>query len=58
MYGFSAYSGSKFALRAFAEVLQQELEDSGPKVTIVYPPDMDTPGFAVMLRFIEFLNSY
>ncbi|KAA3673382.1 3-dehydrosphinganine reductase [Paragonimus westermani] len=46
VYGLAAYSGSKYALRGFAEVLRMELEPSGPLVTLAFPPDTDTPGLA------------
>eukprot|EP00108_Taenia_solium_P008551 TsM_000600700 transcript=TsM_000600700 gene=TsM_000600700 len=44
IYGFSAYAAAKAAITTFADILQQELEDVGPAVTIVFPPDTDTPG--------------
>ncbi|TGZ63689.1 hypothetical protein CRM22_006777 [Opisthorchis felineus] len=47
IYGFAAYSASKYAMRGFAEVLRMELEHSGPLVTLAFPPDTDTPGLAV-----------
>jgi 3-dehydrosphinganine reductase len=43
IYGFSAYAASKFALRGFAECLRQELLAHGITVTLVFPPDTDTP---------------
>jgi 3-dehydrosphinganine reductase len=43
LYGYSAYAPSKFALRGFAEVLRGELKPDGIGVSIVYPPDTDTP---------------
>ena len=43
LYGYSAYSPSKFALRGLAESLRGELKQKGIKVSIVYPPDTDTP---------------
>jgi len=46
LWGMSAYCTSKFALRGFADALGMELEGSNTAVTIVYPPDMNTPGFA------------
>ncbi|CAL8078205.1 unnamed protein product [Calicophoron daubneyi] len=46
VYGYAAYSGSKYALRGFSEVLRMELEHTGPLVTTAFPPDTDTPGFA------------
>nr|UVW99772.1 3-dehydrosphinganine reductase [Nephotettix cincticeps] len=46
VFGFSAYSPSKFALRGFAECLDMEVRSYGVKVTLCMPPDTDTPGFA------------
>ena len=46
IYGYSAYSSSKFALRGLAESLRGELKPQGIGVTIVYPPDTDTPQLA------------
>lgn len=46
IYGYSAYSPTKFALRGLAESLRAELHPEGIGVSIVHPPDTDTPGFA------------
>lgn len=46
IFGYTAYSASKFALRALAEALQMELAPYGTFVSLVCPPDLDTPGFA------------
>jgi len=43
VYGYSAYSPSKFAIRGLASVLRGELKPDGVGVSIVYPPDTDTP---------------
>ncbi|EAW37894.1 SDR family oxidoreductase [Lyngbya sp. PCC 8106] len=43
IYGYTPYSPSKFALRGLAESLRGELKPLGIQVTIVYPPDTDTP---------------
>jgi 3-dehydrosphinganine reductase len=43
IYGYSAYSPSKFAVRGLAESLRGELKGLGVGVSIVYPPDTDTP---------------
>jgi len=43
IYGYSAYAPSKFAMRALAEVLRLELKPRGILVSLVYPPDTDTP---------------
>jgi short-subunit dehydrogenase len=44
--GYAAYSPAKFAVMGFSEVLRHELKPKGIKVSVVCPPDMDTPGFA------------
>lgn len=43
LYGYTPYSPSKFALRGLAESLRGELKCLGIGVSIVYPPDTDTP---------------
>ena len=45
VYGFTAYSASKFALRGIAEALHMELSPKNVSVQVIYPPDTDTPGF-------------
>jgi 3-dehydrosphinganine reductase len=46
IFGYSAYAPSKFAVRGLAEVLRAELAPEGIGVSIVYPPDTDTPQLA------------
>jgi len=46
LFGYSAYAPSKFALRGLAESLRAELKGSGVQVSVVYPPDTDTPQLA------------
>nr|CAG4643703.1 EOG090X00M6 [Lepidurus arcticus] len=46
VYGFSAYSPTKFALKGLAEALLMEVKPFGISVTVSFPPDTDTPGFA------------
>ncbi|XP_078440263.1 3-dehydrosphinganine reductase TSC10B-like isoform X2 [Wolffia australiana] len=46
-YGYTAYSASKFALRGLAEALQQEVINNDIHVSLVFPPDTDTPGFQI-----------
>ncbi|XP_062986349.1 3-ketodihydrosphingosine reductase [Elgaria multicarinata webbii] len=46
VFGYSAYSATKFALRGLAEALQMEVKPYNIYVTIAYPPDTDTPGYA------------
>lgn len=43
IYGYTAYSASKFALVGFAECLRQDLLGHGIAVSLVFPPDTDTP---------------
>jgi 3-dehydrosphinganine reductase len=43
IYGYTPYSPTKFALRGLAESLRGELKPMGVHISIVYPPDTDTP---------------
>lgn len=45
IFGYSAYSASKFALTGFAQCLQMEVKRYGVAVSLVFPPDTDTPMF-------------
>lgn len=42
IYGYTAYSGSKFAVRGFSDALRNELKPHNIQVSIVFPPDTDT----------------
>jgi 3-dehydrosphinganine reductase len=46
VYGYSAYSAAKYGVMGFSEVLRSELAPHGVRVSVVCPPDVDTPGFA------------
>lgn len=46
VFGYGAYSPTKFAVSGLCEVLRQELKPQGITVTVVYPPDVDTPMLA------------
>ncbi|XP_018908328.2 3-ketodihydrosphingosine reductase [Bemisia tabaci] len=46
IYGYPAYTCSKFGLRGFAETLRMEVKPYNISVTLALPPDTDTPGFA------------
>jgi 3-dehydrosphinganine reductase len=50
IYGYAAYAPSKFALTAFSEVLRQELRPRGITVSVLLPPDTDTPQLAAENR--------
>ncbi len=43
VFGFSAYAASKFALTGLAESIRNEAKDYGIGVTMIFPPDTDTP---------------
>ncbi len=43
LFGYTPYSPTKFAVRGLAESLRGELKPYGIGVSIVYPPDTDTP---------------
>ncbi|NEP04749.1 MAG: SDR family oxidoreductase [Okeania sp. SIO2G4] len=47
IYGYTPYCPSKFAIRGLAESLRGELKLSGISVSVVYPPDTDTPQLEV-----------
>lgn len=47
LVGYASYAPSKFALVGLAEVLRHELKPNGINISILYPPDTDTPGFEI-----------
>lgn len=46
VYGYSAYSAAKFGVMGLAEVLRCELKPHGIGVSVLCPPNVDTPGYA------------
>ncbi len=46
VFGYTAYGGSKFAVTGFTEALRQEMKPHGVGVTLLCPPDTDTPQLA------------
>jgi 3-dehydrosphinganine reductase len=48
-YGYAAYSASKYALRGLSDVLRIELKPYRIRLSVVYPPDTDTPSLAAEL---------
>jgi 3-dehydrosphinganine reductase len=44
-FGYTAYSAAKFAVRGFSDALAQEMRPYGIHVSVVFPPNADTPGF-------------
>jgi 3-dehydrosphinganine reductase len=43
LFGYSTYCSTKFALRGLAEGLRAELKADNVGVSVVYPPDAETP---------------
>jgi short-subunit dehydrogenase len=43
-FGYAAYVPSKYAVRGFSDSLRLELKPLGIRVSVVFPPDTDTPG--------------
>ncbi|UMM30356.1 hypothetical protein L5515_012271 [Caenorhabditis briggsae] len=50
IFGYSAYSPTKFALRGFADTLHMELLPYKVNVAVLYPPNTDTEGFKLELE--------
>jgi 3-dehydrosphinganine reductase len=46
VYGYTGYSAAKFAVMGFTEALRFEMKPQGVRVSVVCPPDTDTPGLA------------
>jgi 3-dehydrosphinganine reductase len=42
-YGYTAYGATKYAVQGFTDVLRSEMKPLGIDVSIVFPPDTDTP---------------
>jgi len=46
IYGYTAYAPSKYAVRGFSRCLRAEMVPKGINVSVVLPPDTDTPQLA------------
>ena len=46
LIGYGTYAPAKSAVIGFSEVLRHEMKPHGVRVSVVCPPDVDTPGFA------------
>ena len=44
--GYGTYTPAKFAVVGFSEVLRHEMKPHGIQVSVVFPPDVETPGFS------------
>lgn len=49
-FGYTDYAASKFALMGLTQSLKSELKPQGVGISILCPPDTDTPGFEVENR--------
>ncbi len=47
VFGYTDYAASKFAIIGFSESLRNEIEKYNIGVSVLCPPDTDTPGFAI-----------
>ena len=45
IYGYTAYAASKFAITGFVDCLRQEMLPHNVTVSVLFPPDTDTPQF-------------
>ena len=45
IYGYTAYSAAKFAVRGYLDVLRMEMKDKGVHVACAYPGDVRTPQY-------------
>jgi 3-dehydrosphinganine reductase len=45
IFGYTDYAASKFGVIGFSEALRAELKPDGVRVSVLCPPDTDTPGF-------------
>ena len=55
VFGYSGYGASKYAVRGLSDVLRAELKPLGIQISIVFPPDTQTPqlDFEASLKPIE-----
>lgn len=51
VFGYTAYGASKYAVRGFSDVLRAEMKPHGIRVSVVFPPDTDTPQLAYEAPF-------
>ncbi len=51
IFGYTAYGASKYAIRGYSEALRQEMKPYGIHVSVVYPPDVQTPQLAYENQF-------
>jgi Short-chain dehydrogenases of various substrate specificities len=56
VYGYTAYGASKYAVSGFTDVLRSELKPYNVQVSIVFPPDTDTPQLKYESQFKPFIT--
>jgi 3-dehydrosphinganine reductase len=56
IYGYTAYSASKFAVTGFTDALRSELKPYGIQVSIVFPPDTKTPQLDYESKFKPYIT--
>lgn len=57
VYGYTAYGASKFAVAGFTDALRSELKPYNIDVSIVFPPDTDTPQLEYEKKYKPFITS-
>jgi NAD(P)-dependent dehydrogenase (short-subunit alcohol dehydrogenase family) len=50
VFGYADYASSKFAMMGLSETLRMELRQYGIRVSVLCPPDTDTPGYELENR--------
>lgn len=56
IYGYTAYGASKFAVSGFTDALRSELKPYGIQVSIVFPPDTQTPQLEYESQYKPFIT--
>jgi 3-dehydrosphinganine reductase len=54
VFGYTAYGASKYAVRGYSEALRGEMKPLGISVSVVFPPDTDTPELTYENQFKPF----
>lgn len=56
IYGYTAYGASKFAVSGFSDALRSELKPYGIQISLVFPPDTQTPQLEYESQFKPFIT--
>jgi 3-dehydrosphinganine reductase len=56
LYGYTAYGASKFAVSGFSDALRSELKPYGIQVSVVFPPDTQTPQLEYESKYKPFIT--